>query len=168
MLNWGTILMLICVCQTVSLSRVIGTMLWLTTGRLRRWCSQKTLLSASASLSFTTRWDLCVSRMGQNHMENIPLTPTQRNLESQVIKCHLADILLNVCVWICRRFQEAVDMFSLAIQHNPASSHYYESRSKAFRKLLNLSGARQDFICMLILDPTHEEVSNSLIFCGFQ
>ncbi|XP_039906548.1 tetratricopeptide repeat protein 16 isoform X6 [Simochromis diagramma] len=61
------------------------------------------------------------------------------------------------------RFQEAVDMFSLAIQHNPASSHYYESRSKAFRKLLNLSGARQDFICMLILDPTHEEVAPMLM-----
>ncbi|XP_012775776.1 tetratricopeptide repeat protein 16 isoform X8 [Maylandia zebra] len=61
------------------------------------------------------------------------------------------------------RFQEAVDMFSLAIQHNPASSHYYESRSKAFRKLLNLSGARQDFICMLILDPTHEEVAAMLM-----
>ncbi|CAI5649341.1 unnamed protein product [Oreochromis niloticus] len=61
------------------------------------------------------------------------------------------------------RFQEAVSMFSLAIQHNPASSRYYESRSKAFRKLLNLSGARQDFICMLILDPTHEEVAPMLM-----
>ncbi|XP_031587208.1 tetratricopeptide repeat protein 16 isoform X5 [Oreochromis aureus] len=61
------------------------------------------------------------------------------------------------------RFQEAVNMFSLAIQHNPASSRYYESRSKAFRKLLNLSGARQDFICMLILDPTHEEVAPMLM-----
>uniref|UniRef100_A0A3Q4HRF7 Tetratricopeptide repeat protein 16-like n=1 Tax=Neolamprologus brichardi TaxID=32507 RepID=A0A3Q4HRF7_NEOBR len=64
------------------------------------------------------------------------------------------------------RFQEAVDMFSLAIQHNPASSHYYESRSKAFRKLPNLYGARQDFICMLILDPTHEEVA-PMLMCLF-
>ncbi|KAM9360172.1 tetratricopeptide repeat protein 16-like [Symphorus nematophorus] len=62
-----------------------------------------------------------------------------------------------------RQFQEAADMFSLAIQYNPTASHYYENRSKAFRKLLNLKHARQDFICMLILDPTNEEVPPMLM-----
>ncbi|XP_078107627.1 tetratricopeptide repeat protein 16-like isoform X2 [Sander vitreus] len=55
-------------------------------------------------------------------------------------------------------FQEAADMFSLAIQYNSTASQYYENRSMAFRKLLNLDGARRDFICMLILDPGNEEV----------
>ncbi|XP_045889871.1 tetratricopeptide repeat protein 16-like isoform X3 [Micropterus dolomieu] len=60
-------------------------------------------------------------------------------------------------------FQEAAAMFSLAIQYNPKASQYYENRSKTFRKLLNLKGARQDFICMLILDPTNEELPPMLM-----
>ncbi|KAI3372949.1 hypothetical protein L3Q82_023389, partial [Scortum barcoo] len=60
-------------------------------------------------------------------------------------------------------FQEAADMFSLAIQYNPAVAQYYENRAKAFRKLLNLKGARQDFICMVILDPTNEELPPMLM-----
>uniref|UniRef100_A0A3B4UIJ4 Tetratricopeptide repeat domain 16 n=1 Tax=Seriola dumerili TaxID=41447 RepID=A0A3B4UIJ4_SERDU len=54
-------------------------------------------------------------------------------------------------------FQEAADMFSLAVQYDPSAAQYYEKRSKAFRKLQNLKGARQDLICVLILDPTNEE-----------
>ncbi|XP_040897859.1 tetratricopeptide repeat protein 16 [Toxotes jaculatrix] len=61
------------------------------------------------------------------------------------------------------RFQEAADMFSLAIQYNPTVGQYYENRSKAFRKILNPEGARQDFICMLILDPTNEELPPMLM-----
>ncbi|TKS78190.1 Tetratricopeptide repeat protein 16 [Collichthys lucidus] len=56
------------------------------------------------------------------------------------------------------RFSEAADMFSLAIQHNPEVSQYYENRLKASRKVSNLEQARQDLICMLILDSTNEEV----------
>uniref|UniRef100_A0A3B4UJX3 Tetratricopeptide repeat domain 16 n=1 Tax=Seriola dumerili TaxID=41447 RepID=A0A3B4UJX3_SERDU len=58
-------------------------------------------------------------------------------------------------------FQEAADMFSLAVQYDPSAAQYYEKRSKAFRKLQNLKGARQDLICVLILDPTNEEVGAS-------
>ncbi|KAK1892848.1 Tetratricopeptide repeat protein 16, partial [Dissostichus eleginoides] len=66
-------------------------------------------------------------------------------------------------------YQEAVEMFSLAIQDNPTAGHYYESRSKASRKLLNLKGAREDFVCMLILDPNNEEVPPMLmnLFPGY-
>ncbi|XP_068167516.1 tetratricopeptide repeat protein 16 [Antennarius striatus] len=66
-------------------------------------------------------------------------------------------------------FREAADMFSLAIQYNPTASQYYENRSKAYRKLLNMKCARQDFICMLILEPTNEEVSPMLmhLFPGY-
>lgn len=53
-------------------------------------------------------------------------------------------------------------MFSLAIRYNPTVTRYYENRSKAFRKVLNLDGARQDFICVLILDPTNEEVRSPM------
>ncbi|XP_051278154.1 tetratricopeptide repeat protein 16 [Dicentrarchus labrax] len=69
----------------------------------------------------------------------------------------LHNLLGSFCIQD-RRFQEAVDMFSLAIKYDPKASRYYENRSKAFRKLLNLERAREDFICMLILDPTNEEV----------
>ncbi|KAF7658262.1 hypothetical protein LDENG_00015370 [Lucifuga dentata] len=60
-------------------------------------------------------------------------------------------------------FLEAADMFSLAIHYNPTSSRYYENRAKAFRNLLNLEGAKQDLICMLILDPASEEVPPMLM-----
>ncbi|XP_073321808.1 tetratricopeptide repeat protein 16 [Pagrus major] len=59
--------------------------------------------------------------------------------------------------------QEAADRFSLAIKYNPTASQYYENRSKAYRKLLNLKSARQDFICMLILDPSNEELPPMLM-----
>ncbi|KAK5870661.1 hypothetical protein PBY51_003588 [Eleginops maclovinus] len=60
-------------------------------------------------------------------------------------------------------FQEAAEMFSLAIQYNPTAGHYYENRSKASRKLHNLKEAREDFVCMLILDPNNEEVPPMLM-----
>uniref|UniRef100_A0AAQ5ZA64 Tetratricopeptide repeat domain 16 n=1 Tax=Amphiprion ocellaris TaxID=80972 RepID=A0AAQ5ZA64_AMPOC len=67
------------------------------------------------------------------------------------------------------RFQEAVDMFSVAIHYNPAVGRYYESRSKAFRKLLDWNSARDDFICMLVLDPNNQEVPPMLmnLFPGY-
>ncbi|KAM7391049.1 hypothetical protein PAMP_021766 [Pampus punctatissimus] len=60
-------------------------------------------------------------------------------------------------------FQEAAGRFSLAIQYNPTAGRYYENRAKAFRKLLDLEGARRDFICTLILDPTNEELPPMLM-----
>ncbi|KAM4577069.1 tetratricopeptide repeat protein 16-like [Odontesthes bonariensis] len=60
-------------------------------------------------------------------------------------------------------FQEAVEMLSLAVRYNPTASRYYESRSKAFRKLLHIREAREDFICLLILDPSNEEVPPMLM-----
>ncbi|XP_029365838.1 tetratricopeptide repeat protein 16-like [Echeneis naucrates] len=61
------------------------------------------------------------------------------------------------------RFQEAADMFSLALQYNPRAAQYYENRSKAFRKLMNTDGARRDLICLLVLDPTNEELPPMLM-----
>ncbi|TNN38170.1 Tetratricopeptide repeat protein 16 [Liparis tanakae] len=60
-------------------------------------------------------------------------------------------------------FQQAVDLFSLALQCDPSAGPYYESRSKAFRKVLDLEGARRDLICTLILDPTSEELPPMLM-----
>ncbi|CAJ1069680.1 tetratricopeptide repeat protein 16-like isoform X1 [Xyrichtys novacula] len=61
------------------------------------------------------------------------------------------------------RFREAADLFSLAICYNPAAGRYYENRSKAFRKVLNYEGARKDVICLLVLDPTNEELPPMLM-----
>ncbi|XP_041644422.1 tetratricopeptide repeat protein 16 [Cheilinus undulatus] len=55
-------------------------------------------------------------------------------------------------------FQEASEMFSLAIKYNPSAGRYYESRSKAYRKVLNFEEARKDLIRLLVLDPTNEEL----------
>ncbi|XP_042276290.1 tetratricopeptide repeat protein 16 isoform X2 [Thunnus maccoyii] len=75
-------------------------------------------------------------------------------------------VLYNTLGSLCFQegcFQEAADRFSLAIQYNPTVGHYYESRAKAFRKLLNLEGARSDFIRTLILDPTNKELPPMLM-----
>ncbi|KAM4578319.1 tetratricopeptide repeat protein 16-like [Fundulus diaphanus] len=61
------------------------------------------------------------------------------------------------------RFQDAADMFSLAVKYNPSVSQYYESRSKALRRVQNLRAAREDFIRLLILDPDNEEVPPMLM-----
>ncbi|XP_071339987.1 tetratricopeptide repeat protein 16 isoform X2 [Trachinotus anak] len=61
------------------------------------------------------------------------------------------------------RFREAADMFSRAVHYNPTVAQYYENRSKACRKLLNMEAARQDFICVLILDPTNQELPPMLM-----
>ncbi|XP_054895628.1 tetratricopeptide repeat protein 16-like [Poeciliopsis prolifica] len=55
-------------------------------------------------------------------------------------------------------FQDAADMFSLAITYNPTTSQYYEYRSKALRRIQDLRGAREDLIRLLILDPDNEEI----------
>ncbi|XP_026177903.1 tetratricopeptide repeat protein 16 isoform X2 [Mastacembelus armatus] len=75
-------------------------------------------------------------------------------------------VLYNTLGSLCFQdgcFHQAADMFSLAIRYNPTVGQYYESRSKAFRKILNLDGARQDLIHMLILDPNNEEVPPMLM-----
>ncbi|XP_031697339.1 tetratricopeptide repeat protein 16-like, partial [Anarrhichthys ocellatus] len=85
--------------------------------------------------------------------------------DDPAVRLRLA-ILHNTLGSLCFQdgcFQEAADMFSLAVQYDPAAGRYYESRSKAFRKLLDLEGARRDFICMLILDPTNEELPPMLM-----
>lgn len=51
-------------------------------------------------------------------------------------------------------------MFSSAIRYNPAAGQYYENRSKAFRQLGKFKSARQDLICVLILDPNNKEVKS--------
>ncbi|XP_061586198.1 tetratricopeptide repeat protein 16-like [Cololabis saira] len=57
-----------------------------------------------------------------------------------------------------RCFQEAVDMFSQALRYNPSASRYYENRLKARRKIQDVNGAREDLICLLVLDPSGDEV----------
>ncbi|KAK2838122.1 hypothetical protein Q5P01_015334 [Channa striata] len=75
-------------------------------------------------------------------------------------------VLYNTMGSVCfqeGRFHEAADMFTQAIRYNPTPSQYYEKRAKAFRKILNWEGARQDFICVLILDPSNEELPPMLM-----
>eukprot|EP00064_Thunnus_orientalis_P016551 superscaffoldBa00003311_g16617 len=85
--------------------------------------------------------------------------------DDPAVRLRLA-VLYNTLGSLCFQegcFQEAADRFSLAIQYNPTVGQYYESRAKAFRKLLNLEGARSDFICTLILDPTNKELPPMLM-----
>ncbi|XP_068452386.1 tetratricopeptide repeat protein 16 isoform X2 [Clinocottus analis] len=60
-------------------------------------------------------------------------------------------------------FQEAVDLFSLALLCDASSARYYEFRSKAFRKLANPEAARRDLVCTLVLDPGGDELPAMLM-----
>ncbi|KAM8887072.1 tetratricopeptide repeat protein 16-like isoform 2-T2 [Spinachia spinachia] len=85
--------------------------------------------------------------------------------DAPAVRLRLA-VLHNTLGSLCSQdgcFQEAADMFSAAVWYDPAAGRYYESRSKALRKLLDLEGARRDLICTLILDPTNEELPPMLM-----
>ncbi|XP_024118768.1 tetratricopeptide repeat protein 16 [Oryzias melastigma] len=55
-------------------------------------------------------------------------------------------------------FQEAADMFSLAVNYSPSVGEYYGGSAKAFQSLGDLRGAREACVCMLILDPSSSQV----------
>ncbi|RVE68900.1 hypothetical protein OJAV_G00096000 [Oryzias javanicus] len=56
-----------------------------------------------------------------------------------------------------QHFQEAADMFSLAVHYNPLVGEYYGGGAKAFQSLGDLRGAREACVCMLILDPSNDQ-----------
>ncbi|XP_055775136.1 tetratricopeptide repeat protein 16 [Salvelinus fontinalis] len=80
--------------------------------------------------------------------------------DDQVIWIRLAVIhnTLGTHCYQDRKYQEAADKFSEAINYNPGVSRYYENRAKAHSKLPNVEGAKQDAISTLILDPTNDQV----------
>ncbi|XP_035641044.1 tetratricopeptide repeat protein 16 isoform X1 [Oncorhynchus keta] len=80
--------------------------------------------------------------------------------DDQVIRIRLAVIhnTLGTHCYQDRKYQEAADKFSEAINYNPGVSRYYENRAKAHSKLPNVEGAKQDAISTLILDPTNDQV----------
>ncbi|KAF6128007.1 tetratricopeptide repeat domain 16 [Phyllostomus discolor] len=52
-----------------------------------------------------------------------------------------------------RQFQKAENRFSMAIQHSPQRAPYYLHRARIRLLTHNVSGARQDVVTALILDP---------------
>ncbi|XP_035496116.2 tetratricopeptide repeat protein 16 isoform X2 [Scophthalmus maximus] len=56
------------------------------------------------------------------------------------------------------RFQEAADMFSVAVRYDPSAGRYYENRARSLRRVGNPVGARRDLIRTLVLDPTSQEL----------
>lgn len=59
-----------------------------------------------------------------------------------------------------KSYMEAESHFSLAIQHNPRIGQYYVSRCRVRQLMENLSGARQDILMALHLQPGHPEVTS--------
>nr|XP_055056720.1 tetratricopeptide repeat protein 16 isoform X3 [Misgurnus anguillicaudatus] len=57
-----------------------------------------------------------------------------------------------------KKYQEAGDLFSVAIKYNPTAVRYYENRAKAYSKTDKLEEVKQDAIRVLILDPTNDQV----------
>uniref|UniRef100_A0A4W4HE75 Tetratricopeptide repeat domain 16 n=1 Tax=Electrophorus electricus TaxID=8005 RepID=A0A4W4HE75_ELEEL len=63
------------------------------------------------------------------------------------------------CVTRLRKFQEAVERFSAAIEYEPGVAQYYRNRAKAHRRMHGVEEAKQDAISALILDPSSDEAS---------
>lgn len=62
-----------------------------------------------------------------------------------------------------RNYQEAADKFSVAIRYNPGEVNYYENRAKAYSKVAKMEEARMDAIRVLILEPTNDQASLSVL-----
>ncbi|PVD22140.1 hypothetical protein C0Q70_17945 [Pomacea canaliculata] len=61
-----------------------------------------------------------------------------------------------------KKYTEAEAKFSQALQFNPRIGQYYISRSRARYMLGNLTGARQDLLLGLLLDPFSEDILSIL------
>uniref|UniRef100_A0A672LXM5 Tetratricopeptide repeat domain 16 n=1 Tax=Sinocyclocheilus grahami TaxID=75366 RepID=A0A672LXM5_SINGR len=70
---------------------------------------------------------------------------------------------LGLNVFCFRNYQEAADKFSVAIRYNPGEVHYYENRAKAYSKVAKMEEAKMDAIRVLILEPTNDQASLSLL-----
>ncbi|XP_014861308.1 PREDICTED: tetratricopeptide repeat protein 16 [Poecilia mexicana] len=103
---------------------------------------------------FFRQADWCYALLDYQQAEEM-LSPNEPALRLRLAVIH--STLGSFCFhdWY---FQDAADMFSLAIMYNPTASPYYEYRSKALRRIQNLKGAREDLIRLLILDPDNEEI----------
>ncbi|XP_027889979.1 tetratricopeptide repeat protein 16 isoform X2 [Xiphophorus couchianus] len=103
---------------------------------------------------FFRQADWCYALLDYQQAEEM-LSPNEPALRLRLAVIH--STLGSFCFheWY---FQDAADMFSLAIMYNPTASPYYEYRSKALRRIHDLSGAREDLIRLLILDPDNEEI----------
>uniref|UniRef100_M3ZCV4 Tetratricopeptide repeat domain 16 n=1 Tax=Xiphophorus maculatus TaxID=8083 RepID=M3ZCV4_XIPMA len=101
---------------------------------------------------FFRQADWCYALLDYQQAEEM-LSPNEPALRLRLAVIH--STLGSFCFH--EYFQDAADMFSLAIMYNPTASPYYEYRSKALRRIHDLSGAREDLIRLLILDPDNEE-----------
>ncbi|XP_043968082.1 tetratricopeptide repeat protein 16-like [Gambusia affinis] len=103
---------------------------------------------------FFKQADWCYALLDYQQAEEM-LSPNEPALRLRLAVIH--STLGSFCFqdWY---FQDAADMFSMAIMYNPTASLYYEYRSKALRRIQNLRGAREDLIRLLILDPDNEEI----------
>lgn len=59
-----------------------------------------------------------------------------------------------------RQFQRAENHFSMAIQHSPQRAQYYLHRARIRLLMQNVSGARQDVVTALLLDPKQPKVGS--------
>ncbi|XP_075265180.1 uncharacterized protein LOC142357428 [Convolutriloba macropyga] len=57
-----------------------------------------------------------------------------------------------------RRYLEAEEKFTFALQHNPKVSQYYISRARVRHLLDFKKGAREDVLCAMHLSPSNEEL----------
>lgn len=60
-------------------------------------------------------------------------------------------------------YDDAIDYFSLAIQHNNKVGQFYVHRARALYMTEEVEGARADILTALHLDPDNDEVCKSEI-----
>ncbi|XP_048204638.1 tetratricopeptide repeat protein 16 [Perognathus longimembris pacificus] len=65
---------------------------------------------------------------------------------------------MGFCEQKRKQFQKAEDHFSVAIKHNPKKAQYYLYRAKSRQLLQDSSGARQDIVTSMILNPNQPKL----------
>lgn len=90
-----------------------------------------------------------------DYQQAMELDPRDNSIRARVAVIHNEH---GVSEYNDKNYQEAESRLTLAIQHNPKMGQYYVSRARVRQVMENMSGARQDVLMALLLDPTNDEM----------
>lgn len=95
----------------------------------------------------------------QDYEQALELDPNDETIKSRISVIHNE---FGVAAYQDKRFAEAENRFTQALEFHPKVGQYYISRARARYMLENMTGARGDLLMGLLLDPNNEDVLSIL------
>ncbi|CAH1785513.1 unnamed protein product [Owenia fusiformis] len=91
----------------------------------------------------------------QDYHQALEMDPSDQGVRARVAIVHNE---FGIIEYADKNYPEADSRFTLAIQNNPSVGRYYVSRARARYMMENGSGARDDILLALHLDPDNKEI----------